>query len=1174
MVSVLLVSAGFAAPTDSLESGFLQPPDSAKPQTWWHWMNGNVTKTGITADLEAMKQIGLGGATIVNVSEGIPHGDAPFMSAAWRDDFKFAIQEANRLGLEMCVENCAGWSSSGGPWNTVTNSMKRVTTSEIRISGPTNFSGTLPQPQTALNFYRDVAVLAFPATDNPATIKNLAAKDGQNGRAVLSDRNAGNSTAGAIQRRDILDLKAKLSADGRLNWRAPAGEWIVLRVGYTTTGVKNHPAPPEGEGLECDKFSKSALDEHWNGFMQKVLNDIGPLAGKTLDSSFIDSYEVGGQNWSENFRKEFQKRRGYDPLKFLPAFTGRVVDNPAVSERFLWDVRRTIADLFAENYYGRFAELCRKHGLLNVVEPYTGPFESLQCGAPNDLVMGEFWAGSQGDPSVKLAASVANIYGKTIVGAESFTARPENGRWQNDPYSLKALGDLMYCQGLNRFVFHRYAMQPWTNVWPGMTMGQWGIHFERTETWWNQGKPWIDYLSRCQFLLQQGRPVRDAAYFTGESAPVEMRRNNPPLPAGYDYDAVNADVLRGATVKNGRLTLASGANYAVLVLSPEDSDLTPATLRRITELVRAGATVVGPRPQHSPSLENYPKCDTQVRRIAGELWDKCDGKTVLEHNYGKGRVVWGKSLADVFAEQRLKPDFEFQGASADTDLAYTHRVDDDADIYFVSNQRRQFDSADCTFRVSGKAPELWHPDTGVIEPAPIWSAQGERTRVWLSFEPAGSVFVIFRYKSEGADHIVAVKRIGPGVAKAKPAELRILKAVYGPVPSRSDSRLDVTAKIKALVRRGTRQIPADNEMAGQDPAEGIVKRLRVEFLLNGERRTNQVGEGETLEIPAGAEVIQAVYGDVRSETASADSTVDLTKKLNDMAKIGEVDIDVNNEFAGRDPLFGIPKELHVDYTLNGQPGHATVPENETLTLSAMASVGQVPQWETSIGADGAPIVKMRENGVIDFQTANGKHFHAEAADVPAPQPIVGEWNLSFPPNWGAPPSVVLDKLISWTDHTNSGVRYFSGTATYEKEIEIPAARLAAGRELWLDLGVVKNFAEVSLNGNDFGVLWKPPFRVNLTAAAKPGLNKLVIKVTNLWPNRLIGDEQLPDDREWNGKQLKAWPQWFLDGKPSPTGRLTFTTWHHWTKDSPLLESGLLGPVELETVEIVSVAPSP
>lgn len=1180
-------------------------------------MNGNITTNGIAADLEAMKQIGLGGATIVNVDAGIPRGPVNFMSQEWRDDFKFAMQEAGRLGLEMCVENCAGWSSSGGPWNTVTNAMQRVTTSEVRVPGPTNFSAALPQPPTTLDFYRDIAVLAFPEPDGEGvrmkdfspvvttsgdelpgnkltdgdsgtfillpvpqpgqpqyaqlefqkpfsartvqiiggrgipecsgeiqvsddgttfrdlrpfafgrrgsvvrtvslgvkpvaarfwrvqftsaaatatniplaeielaprlTIENIDAKAGFNGAAVLSARNAEDAADGTIHRRQIMDLTSKLTADGKLNWHVPAGEWVILRLGYTPTGVKNHPAPVEGTGLECDKFSKAALDTHWAGFMQKVLDDIGPLAGKTLDSSFIDSYEVGGQNWTEKFREEFQKRRGYDPLKFLPTLTGRVVDNPAESERFLWDMRRTIADLFAENYYGHFAELCREHGLMNAVEPYTGPFESLQSGAPADVVMGEFWSGTQGHPSVKLAASVAHIYGKTIVGAESFTARPDVGRWQNDPYSLKTLGDLMYCQGLNRYVFHRYAMQPWTNRWPGMTMGQWGFHFERTVTWWDEGKPWIDYITRCQFLLQQGRAVADAAYFTGESAPVEMRVGNPALPAGYDYDAVNADaLLHGATVKNGRITLAGGASYAVLILPPDDVDMTPQMLQRIRELARAGATVVGPRPQHSPSLADYPKCDAQVKKLAAELWGKCDGSHVLENSCGKGRIVWGKALADVFTEQDMLPDFEFQGTTDATHLAYAHRVAGNADIYFVSNQRRQFDSAECTFRVSGKVPELWHPETGVIEPAPVWSTNDGCTTVRLDFEPAGSVFVIFRHAAEGADHVVAVSGNFSNESSAGP-KLEIQRAIYAATDSTNG--MDVTSKLSRLVRDGQLVVHVENPVFGVDPAVNRVKELRV------------------------------------------------------------------------------------DYTFDGQPGHATVAENEMLTLPVTTS-GRAPQWETIVAPDGSPVVKAWGAGRAELRTAGGKILHADATDVPAPQEVTGAWTLSFPPNWGAPPSVTLDKLISWTDHTNDGVRYFSGTATYEKEFKVPADRLSAGRELWLDLGTVKNFADVSLNGQSLDMLWKPPFRVNVTAAAKPGVNKLVVKVTNLWPNRLIGDEQLPPDVEWNGKQLKEWPQWFLDGKPSPTGRLTFTTWHHWTKDSMLLESGLLGPVTLRTAEII------
>lgn len=1171
LASVLFVVAGHATPADSLVSGFLNPPESAKPQTWWHWMNGNITQAGITADLEAMKQIGLGGATIVNVDCGIPRGPVTFMSPAWRADFKFAVQEANRVGLKLCVENCAGWSSSGGPWITPEHAMQHVVTSEVVVTGPTNFTAVLPQPPTRLDFYRDIAVLAFPTPAGGKRIQDLEAKDGDNGGFVMSSPATTDTPGSVIRCEAMVDLTGRLQAGGRLEWDVPKGRWMILRVGYTPTGVDNHPAPVEGTGLECDKLSPAALDAHWAGFMQKILADLGPLAGETLDSSLIDSYEVGGQNWTENFREEFRKRRGYDPLKFLPAFTGRVVDNPEVSERFLWDVRRTIADLFAENYYGHFDELCRQHGLMSAGEPYTGPFESLQCGAPLHVVMGEFWSGSQGDPSVKLAASVAHIYGKTIVGAESFTASPEHGRWQNDPYSLKTLGDLMFCQGVNRYTFHRYAMQPWTNRWPGMTMGPWGIHFERTETWWSQGKPWIDYITRCQFLLQQGRAVADAAYFDGQSAPVEMRANNPALPAGYDYDAVDADVLlHGATVQNGRLTLASGANYAVLILPPDDINMTPQMLECLRKLVRAGATVVGPRPRHSPSLQGYPQCDARVKKAADELWGKCNGSTVRENVCGHGRIVWGKSLADVLASQNLKPDFEFQGASAATHLAYTHRIAGASDIYFVSNQRRRFDSAECTFRVSGKVPELWNPDTGVIEPAPVWSASAGRTTVRLDFDPAGSVFVIFRHPSDGADHLVAVKRNGPEVATTKPVELRIIKAVYRPIPRRNDSRLDVTAKVKALMAGGTRRIPANNEMAGEDPAGNIVKRLRVEFRLNGRQQKEEVQEGETLEIPAGAEIVQAHYGDLRAEIASVDQTVDLTSKLADLAKHGELEVSVNNELAGRDPAFGLPKELRVDYTLDGKPGQETVREGDTLTLPATLSLGQAPSWEVSVTTDGSPVVTAWSNGRVTLRTAGGKALRAIASDVPAPQTVTGPWKLNFPPDWGAPPSVTLEQLISWTDHTNNGVRYFSGTAAYEKGIEIPADRLSPGRELWLDLGAVKNFAEVSLNGQDFGVLWKPPFRVNITRAATPGVNELVVKVTNLWPNRLVGDEQLPPDCEWNGQQLKAWPRWLLDGQPSPTGRLTFTTWHHYTKDSPLLESGLLGPVTLRTAERIPV----
>jgi hypothetical protein len=1046
-------------------------------------MNGNVTKEGITADLEAMKQIGLSGAQIFNVDCEIPAGPVKFNSPEWHQLFTHCLNEADRLGLQICVHNCAGWSSSGGPWNTPEHAMQHVVTSELRLTGPSLFDGALPQPPTMFGFYRDIATLAFKAPlTKSMEIDNLQAKAGFSGDFVNSSAATTAAPGQAIERGGIVDLTSRLRHDGKLKWKVPAGNWIILRVGYTPKDQENHPAPPEGTGLECDKFTPAALDAHWAGFVQNLVTEAGPLAGKTFNNVLIDSYEVGGQNWSANFRAEFKKRRGYDPRLLLPAFSGRVVDNMDVSERFLWDVRRTIADLFAENYYGHFAQLCHQYGLLASFEPYTGPYESLQCGRAADVVMGEFWSGTHGDPSVKLAASIAHIYGKQIAAAESFTSSPEQARWQNDPWALKPLGDLMFCTGLNRYIFHRYAMQPWTNRWPGMTMGQWGLNFERTVTWWDQGNAWIDYVSRCQFLLQQGRFVADAACFCGENAPSEMPDINPPLPAGYDYDAINSDVLlHRARMKNGRLTLLSGASYSALVLLHDDPQMTPQLLRKIRGFVRDGLTVAGPRPRHSPSLQGFPKCDQKVKSLADDLWGQCDGTTVTEHPFGKGRVICGPSLAGLFAARGLKPDFEFTNSSPSAKLAFCHRLTDQADIYFLSNQRRQFESADCTFRISSKLPELWHPDTGQIELAPIWSQQDGRTTVHIQFEPAGSVFVIFRRPALQMDTVVAVS--GPERQPPAPAppKIHIVRALYQAEDGAGTN--DVTATVAGLSNNGSLEILASNSQFGGDPA------------------------------------------------------------------------------------FGHTKQLRVDYTLDGQPKTATVSENEPLTLPPSASEGEAPSWNAA-SLDGRPCVRTSINGAFQLTTAAGKTLQVSVDDLPAPVQLTNDWDLAFPPDWGAPSQIHLDKLISWTDHTNQGVRYFSGTATYQKDIEIPADFLRQGREVWLDLGIVKNFAQVSLNGQLLATLWKPPFRVNLTSVALPGINRLQVKVTNLWPNRLIGDEQLADDRQWDGDRLKAWPDWLLDGKPSPTGRLTFTTWRHWKKDDALPPSGLIGPVRLQPWQTV------
>jgi hypothetical protein len=1074
-----LSGIGMGAKEDELAKGFQNPPDSAKPHTWWHWCNDNITKEGITADLEAMKRVGVGGAQIFNVDVGVPAGAVKFMTPQWREMMKHAVREADRLGIELCLHNCGGWSSSGGPWVEPQHAMLMVTTSETRVKGPTRFSDVLPQPPTRRSFYRDIATLAFRTPQGNLRLENVQGKAAY--QRADNIQPLGSATAppeSVIQREGIIDLTSRLEMSGRLTWDVPAGEWTILRIGYTPTGKDNHPATPEARGLEVDKLSREALDAFWGGMMATVIRDVGPLAGKSLNNALVDSYEVGSQNWTPRFREEFQRRRGYDLLPYLPVFTGRVVDSPEISERFLWDVRRTIADLFADNYFGYFAELCHKNNLKFSTEPYgNGAFEDITCGGRADIPMGEFWIGGGARESCKLAASIAHVYGRKIVGAESFTATPEQGRWQQDPYAMKALGDLIYCMGVNRFIFHRYAHQPWMNVYPGMTMGQWGFHFERTNTWWEQGAAWLKYLARCQYLLQQGLFVGDVLYFVGEHAPISMPLH-PELKAnGYDYDGCSAEVIMRLTVKNGRLMLPDGMSYRALVL-PNSEFMTPQLLRKIRELVQAGATVIGPKPKKSPSLSDYPKCDEEVQRLAEEVW-------------GKGKVIESKSVEEVLAQRGVKPDFEYSPKSAK--LEFIHRVVGDTDIYFVSNQRARVETVDATFRVSGKAPELWHPDTGKIEKAPVWTEKQGRVTVPLRFEPAGSVFVVFRKSAAGAGvsaspHFVAVSYAGAQSPNASAPKLEIRRAIYEAIDGAGSA--DVTERVKAMVKDGTLSLNANNQTLGGDPTPLHLKRLRVEYLLDGKPHTVIVNENEDLEIPPA-------------------------------------------------------------------PGKSS----------------EFPVYELTLTADGKAELKAWQPGVYEFKTASGKTRKVEVQNGAKPLAISGSWELRFPPNWGAPPKVTLDKLISWTEHSDPGVRYFSGTATYTKEFDIPKEMLSPRRAIYLDLGRVKNLCEVKLNGKDFGVLWKPPFRVDVTGVARAGKNHLEVRVTNLWVNRLIGDEQFPDDCEWQGKRLRQFPQWFLEGKPRPSKeRLTFTTWKHWTKDSPLLESGLLGPVTVRAVERVNVQP--
>ncbi|MDR1336991.1 MAG: hypothetical protein LBK22_09195, partial [Tannerella sp.] len=703
-------------------------------------------------------------------------------------------------------------------------------------------------------------------------------------------------------------------------------------------------------------------------------------------------------------------------------------------------------------------------------------------------------------------------------------------------------------------IYHRYAHQPWTDPtrYPGMTMGQWGTHFERTLTWWEQGREWLRYQARCQYMLQEGRFVADVLFYCGEGAPNELR--NAKLPYGYDYDGCDTRALKMLKVKDGRLVLPSGMSYRMLVL-PDDPVMSPEILKTVGQLVDNGAVVVGKtRPEHAPGLRNYPADDAKVKQLAGKIWPE---------------IISGKSPADVLESLGIKPDFSVSG---EEHIGYIHREINGMDCYFIACSNQKGEEVKCTFRVSGRVPEFWHPDTGETEPVPLYEEKDGLTVLPVRFEPSGSVFVVFRKPVSAEDHAVEVKYTAAEKKTARTGDLKIVKAEYGYFADEGvENCANVTEFVRKQIAGGKSEITASNDRLNGDPAPGVFKQLQIDYRVNGADKQVRIIENQSAELPQGAEIIKAWYGIISNipETEPVRKTVDVTAKLAGQVKDGALTVAVNSELAGgKDPAASPKKEIRAEYLFNGIRGWAKAGENKTLILPPEPEDAILPPaYELRTAGSGNVEIRARESGSFEVAMASGKNWKSGPVNVPDRMEIDGPWQLSFPPDRGAPPQIALDKLISWTEHADAGVKYFSGTATYGKTFIWNVASASDTRVI-LDLGRLKNFAEVRLNGKSFPVLWKPPYCLDITEAVQTGENTLQIEITNLWPNRLIGDEQLPDDREWEGLHLKEWPHWVLDGKPSPTGRFTFTTWHHWKKDDALLPSGLFGPVQLQQVKCV------
>ena len=1088
----------------SLEEGFRNPPPSARPRVWWHWMNGNIAKEGIKLDLEWMHRVGIAGFQNFDAALSTPlvvKQRLAYMTPEWKDAFRYATELADQLGMEEAIAGSPGWSESGGPWVSPADGMKKYVWSETVVKGGKPFVGKLAVPpavtgpfqsiarseeQPAPLFYADAAVVAYrrPASDvstkalhakmsasggdidfallsdgdlqkttglpvpplgesswiqwefaEPQTIRAItfvtndpdwtaaftgvgapektleASEDGTTFREVakLSGGSApehtiafGATTAkyfrvmfkrlpsppvpdwakgfdpasfnakapteykiaklelipgarvnrfeekagftpeedlyqyatasvsagDAIQKADVVDLTDKMKADGELNWTPPRGEWVVVRLGYSLLGITNHPATREATGLEVDKLDRAAVARYMNTYLDSYKETVGAeMMGKRGIRYVInDSWEAGSLNWTPKMLEQFKKLRGYDATSWLPVLTGHVVESSEASDRFLWDFRKTIADLIATEHYGQLEETLHERGMGHYGESHEGGrayvCDGMEVKKYNEVPMSAMWTQRPGvnkeqfgyNADDRESASVAHIYGQNLAAAESMTA--SEAPWGWSPETLKPTADQELLNGINRIVIHESAHQPVTDKQPGLTLGPFGQWFNRNETWAEQAGPWIDYLARSSYLLQQGRFAADVVYFYGEDSNLTalFSHSAPAIPAGYGFDYINADaVIHELSVKDGELATPGGMRYKVLALGPNSKHMSLPVLRAIHALVTAGAVVAGSKPDDDPSLADDPG---EFQKLSQEMFG--DGTGV--HRAGQGTVYAGTSLKEALADLKLAPDFDYTRPEKDARIEFVHRKLPDGEIYFVDNRSDRSEKVQASFRVTGKEAELWHAETGTTEAATYKIANG-RTTVPLTLEPWGTVFVVFRKAASGM---------------------------------------------------------------------------------------------------------------------------------------------------GR-----------------------TLPSVE----------------ETRVGT------------------------------------VSGAWTVGFQADRGAPATITLDKLASWTENADAGVKYFSGTGTYTAAVNAAVEWFHDGAKMWIDLGDVKNIAEVSMNGVALGEVWHAPFRVDATQALRPGANEVTVKVTNLWPNRMIGDLQ-----------------------PGATKTYTWADVKPYKADSPLLPSGLMGPVTIWRAE--------
>lgn len=1143
---------------EELARKFNNPDHRAKPWVFWNWMGGSISREGITADLQAMRDVGIGGVIMFNIGILVPEGDIQYRSKEWLDMVKYAAKTAKEYDIDFTMFNSDGWSTSGGPWVTKENAMKKLVFSEIQIEGGETCNQAFRLPQSNLNYYKDIAILAFPTPAIDIRVPNISGKAGFNRVFDLTIGKEDVPDGAIIKSTEIQDLSAYFSEKGILNWSAPEGQdWTVLRIGYTLTGAMNGPATKNGVGLEIDKLSKEALNEHFKLGIQPIINELGEgfLKGITFDS-----YEAGSCNWTTKMQEEFKNRREYNLLKWLPSVTGRYINSVKETESFLWDFRKTIADLYEDNYYHHAAKLAKNNNLKFYVEPYEGPFDCLQVGGTASEVLGECWTNGSMIHWNKVASSSAHTNGINLVGSEIFTADAYNGRWQGHPRALKSLGDRVWCEGVNHFVIHRYAHQPWENVKPGQSLGPYGTHFERTNTWWKQSKAWISYITRTQQVLQAGQFVADIALIADEGMPSQGTYSPDIKLKGYDYDLVSAQHVPDFKYINNEFVLPSGARYKAMIF-PESEYLTVNTLTKIKELTDAGATIVAQRPISSPSLSD---------NIGQRKYDMLVNQVFDENK----NVVWKKNFDQLVNDLAILPDFEVCDSSIN--ISWIHRALYKNHIYFVSNQMKEPINVKCKFKIKqGYEAEIWKPETGEVLKTAFDYSKDERAALNLNFNPEEAYFIVFKeLKNTFDDAYVTINKLGSRGERQVllMPKLKIESAQLGIFEIKYKNLVDVTQAVRKKVKNNGLSVLSENQLGG-DSAPGNYKTLWVEYLKDGKKLNAFAPSNTKLEIaPSEKElvILRAMYGLLPEDLNLIPKydSIDITNKVKSLVENGRLKfkpIDILIDEMNKDT----PRQVKISYFEDGKNSVLIADMNEFVDLPSESWRNFHPFPEL-ICKDGKQSVMVWENGQYELEKGNGNSYEIRFDNIPEEMAIDGYWQVSFHGITGNKESVIFDNLYSYTISEDENIKYFSGTASYSKEITIPEDRFSDNLDIWLDLGRVECIAEVTVNGKKLRTIWKEPYRIKITDFVTPGVNKLKIDVTNLLVNRLIGDEQYPDDYEYqvNGI-LTKYPVWLDDSAQRPESpRKTFSVVKLWHQDDELIESGLLGPVVLKCSKLV------